>query len=217
MTTAGDLAALLGGARTRLRTARAVIADWTDPQATLEAWRQGPYAASAQMNDPGMLGLPDEPTTLEVRQWLDLEHERAREERGALVLVKNGPRWARTHPDLEPASGTEPESSLELADALRRWTDPQPLTRLMELEPAGEDEVLGRRALLVTATARGQNAYAGELAPLGWGAERWQLAVDAERGVLLGTTAFIGGTPFRRVEAREMVLDERFDDALFRV
>jgi hypothetical protein len=80
-----------------------------------------------------MLGLPDEPTALELKQWLDLEHARAREERGQLVSAKAGPRWWRTVPGLDPASGEEPMSSIELADALTRWTDPQPLTRLMAL------------------------------------------------------------------------------------
>jgi hypothetical protein len=209
MTTAGDVAALLGSAR--VSTARVHLRDWTDPQATLKAWRQGPYAETAELDDPGLLGLPDEPTTLEARQWLDLEGQRAREERGGLILVKDGPRWWTTL----PSSGEEPASSLELADALRRWTDPQPLTRLMELEPAGETEVLGRKALRVKATARGENGYAGELAPLGWGAEHWEIAVDAERGVLLGTTAFVGDTPFRKVEPLEIALDEQFEDELF--
>jgi hypothetical protein len=109
----------------------------------------------------------------------------------------------------------EPASTIELADALRRWTHPQPLTRFLELEPVGESEVVGRRALRVTATARGESAYAGELAPLGWGAERWELAVDVERGVLLGTTAYVGETPFRRVEALELTLDAPLHDSLF--
>ena len=211
MPTAGDVAALLGAARTRVRSARVLLEDFTDPQTTLKAWRQGPYADTAELDNPGLLGLPKEPTTLKVGQWLDLENDRAREERGGLVLVKVGPRWWTS----ESTSGEEPASTLELVDALRRWTDPQPLTRLMELEPAGETEVLGRKALLVNATARGETAYDVALAPLGWGAERWELAVDAERGILLGTTALVGDTPFRRVTPLELALDERFADELF--
>ena len=44
MPTAGDLAALLGGARARVKTAHAVIHDWTDPFATLESMKNGPWA-----------------------------------------------------------------------------------------------------------------------------------------------------------------------------
>ena len=212
MSTAGDLAALLGGARAGVKTAHAVISDWTDPFATLEAMKNGPWAADvANLDDPGMIGLPDQPTTLELRQWVDYEHNRMREERGQLVNIKDGPRWWSLIPGMDPNSGTEPASTLELCDALQRWTDPQPLTRLMELEPAGETE----RGLLITATARGDNGHAGELAPLGWDADRWELTVDADRGIILATTAFVGEKPFRKVEATSIELDQLFDDALF--
>ena len=212
MPTAGDLAALLGGARERVKTAHAVISDWTDPFATLEAMKNGPWAEeAANTDDPGMFGLPDKPTTLELRQWVDYEHNRLREERGQVVNIKAGPNWWSVVAGMAPNSGTEPASSLELCDALLRWTDPQPLTRLMELEAAGEND----RGLLVTATARGENGYAGELAPLGWGADRWELVVDADRGILLATTAFVGEKPFRKVEASSIEIDQAFDDALF--
>ena len=212
MPTAGDLAALLGGARAKVTTAHAVISDWTDPFATLEAMKNGPWAEeAANTADPGMFGLPDKATTLELRQWVDYEHNRLREERGTLVNIKDGPNWWSVIPGQAPNTGTEPASSLELCDALLRWTDPQPLTRLMELEPAGEDE----RGLLIIATARGDNGIAGEIAPLGWSADRWELVVDAERGILLATTAFVGDKPFRKVEATSMELDQPFDDALF--
>ena len=216
MATAGDLAALLGSARSRVKTAHAEIRDWTDPFATLESMKNGPWAdAVADATDPGMFGLPDKPTTLELRQWVDYEHNRLREERGQLVNIKDGPRWWSLIGGQAANAGTEPASSLELCDALLRWTDPQPLTRLMDLEPNGETEALGRKALLVTATARPDNAIAGEIAPLGWSADRWELTVDAERGVLLATTAFVGDKPFRKVEATSMSLDEPFEDALF--
>ena len=80
MTTSGDLAALLGGTRERVRTARASVSDWTEPDVWLEALRKGPWAETVG-NDPGALGLPDKPTTLTSRQWLDrgavTEHESA--------------------------------------------------------------------------------------------------------------------------------------------
>ena len=159
----------------KVTTAHAVISDWTDPFATLEAMKNGPWAEeAANTDDPGMFGLPDKVTTLEFRQWVDYEHNRLREERGELVNIKDGPRWWSLIPGQAPNSGTEPASSLELCDALLRWTDPQPLTRLMELEPAGETEG-SAQALLITATARGDNAIAGEIAPLGWSADRWEL------------------------------------------
>ncbi len=206
MTSSGDLAALLGGAHDRVRTIRAVIRDWTDPHATMEALRKGPWADTIG-DDPGMIGLPDEPATLQSRQWLDLARDRAREEKGGLVVVNDGPRWWRALPGTPPESGEAPASSLDAAETLRLWADPQPLTRLLELRPDDRDG-------LIIATARG-DGYDGGLALLGYGADRWELTVDPERGVLLATVAFTGDTPFRRVEASEIAFDEAFDDELF--
>ena len=178
MPTAGDLAALLGGARARVKTAHAVIRDWTDPFATLEAMKNGPWADEvANTDDPGMFGLPDEPTTLELRQWVDYEHNRAA--RGARRAGQHQGRPALVEPASRArprTSGTEPASSLELCDALLRWTDPQPLTRLMELEPDGRDR--GARSQGAAGhrhRARATTRIAGEIAPLGWSADRWEL------------------------------------------
>jgi hypothetical protein len=69
------------------------IHDWLDPHATLAAWSGGPWAAEAAGGDPGVLGLPAEPFTGESRQWLALQHGRAREQCAGLIVVKDGPRW----------------------------------------------------------------------------------------------------------------------------
>ncbi len=207
MTSAGDLAALLGGAA--VERASATIRDWLDPHATLAAWSTGPWAAEAADGDPGVFGMPEEPYTDESRQWLDLGRGRAREERRGLVIVKDGPRWWRSGAGNE--SGSEPESSIDACETLRVWLRPQALTRALDLSLEREQD--GR--LIVSATAREGAAYAPDLAPIGWGASRWELVVDAARGVLLGTTAFSGDAVFRRVEASGLVLGEPLDDALF--
>jgi hypothetical protein len=211
MTTAGDLAALLGG--TRVRTASAVVRSADDPAATLRAWSvAGPWQAEAAEGDPAVFGLPAAPAVSESRQWVDRAGDRAREERGPLVLVRDGGSWWRTHPDLGTEAG---EGVLEVAATLDRWTDPQPLTRALELSFVSGAEACGRAALRVSAVARG-DAFAGSLTPLGWGAARWELLVDAERGMLLGTAAFTAdGEAFRRVEALELRVDEPVDGALF--
>ena len=86
----------------------------------------------------------------------------------------------------------------------------------MELEPAGETEALGRKALRVTATARARQRVSPARSRRSVGApSAGSSIVDAERGVLLGTTAFVGEKPFRKVEATSIELDEPFDDALF--
>jgi len=212
MTTSGDLAALLGAARERVRTARATISEWEDPAATLRAWSAaGPWQQEAAAGDPTLFGMRPDPGATESRQWLDRAGDRAREERGELVLVRDGPRWWRTHPTAGTESGEAPQSSLDVAVVLAVWTDPQPLTRALDLEPGDEKD--GR--LSVTATAR-VDAFDGALTALGWGAAWWELLVDPERGVLVGTTAFnAADEPFRRVTASDLAFDEDLDDALF--
>jgi hypothetical protein len=203
MTTSGDLAALLGGAS--VVRAHADVRDWADPHATLAAWSTGPWAAEAAAGDPGVFGMPNRPYTDATRQWLDLERDRAREERGSYLIVKDGPRWWSG-----TQSGTEPESTVEACATLRVWLRPQALTRALDLSLEREE---GSR-LIVTAVAREDNGYSPALAPLGWGASRWELVVDAVRGVLLGTTAYAGDTVFRRVEA-DVDLDVALGDSLF--
>jgi hypothetical protein len=203
VTTSGDLAALLGGAS--VVRAHADIRDWADPHATLAAWSTGPWAAEAAAGDPGAFGMPNAPYTDETRQWLDLDRERAREERGSYLIVKDGPRWwSGTN------SGTEPESTVEACATLRVWLRPQALTRALDLSLEREE----RSRLIVRAVAREDNAYSPALAPLGWGASHWELVVDGVRGVLLGTTAYAGDTVFRRVEA-DVDLDVDLADSLF--
>jgi hypothetical protein len=211
MTTAGDLAALLGGAR--VRRASATLRSTDDPAATLHAWSSaGPWQAEAAQGDPAVFGLPPGPTVQESRQWVDRVGDRAREERGSLVLAREGTRWWRAHPGIGPEAG---EGELEVAAILDRWTDPQPLTQVLELSFAGDAQAGGRDALRVEAIPR-DDAFAAALTPLGWGAARWELLVDASRGMLLATTAFTAeGDPFRQVEALELTVDEPLDEALF--
>jgi len=197
----------------RVGSAFAVLCERQDPEATLRAWSRGPWAAEAAAGDPAAFGLPAEPFTLESRQWVDVS--RAREERGELVLVRDWPRWWRSAPGVGFAQGEEPASSLDAAVILALWVDPRPLAGLLVLEPAGTTTALGRPASKLTATAREDGAYAGELAPLGWGADRWELVVDTESGMLLATGAYAGTTRFRHVEATELRLGEAFDAALF--
>jgi hypothetical protein len=203
MKTSGDLAALLGGAS--VTRAHADIRDWADPHATLKAWSTGPWASEAAAGDPGMFGMPDAPYADVTRQWLDLDRDRAREERGTYLIVKDGPRWwSGTN------SGTEPESTIEACATLRLWLRPQALTRALDLSFEREEG----SHLIVRAVAREDNAYSPALAPLGWGASHWELVVDAARGVLLGTAAYAGDTVFRRVDA-DVELDLELADSLF--
>jgi len=75
------------------------------------------------------------------------------------------------------------------------------------LEPLGHAEVAGRDAWRVQATARPEPEGGGggaALFRLGPGADRVELAVDAERGALLGSEALLGDEPFHRLEVTEI-------------
>lgn len=201
---------------TSVQTVHAVVREQQDPKATLRAWLDGPWAKEAAAGDPELFGMPSEPFTLESRQWVDVARRRAREERGELVLVRDGARWWRTAPGIGFAQGEEPESSIDAAVILGLWVDPRPLAGLLELSEAGDATALGRPARKVKATAEGDAGYAGDLAPLGWGADHWELVFDAETGVLLATAAYVGDVVFRHVEATEIELGSELDDGLFR-
>jgi hypothetical protein len=60
-----------------------------------------------------------------------------------------------------------------------------------------------------------RNAPSHVLHALGAGADRYQLRVDAEIGILLRCQAERGGQPFRVVEVEELGINEKLDDSLF--
>ena len=72
-----DLAALLGGARERVRTARATLRSAQDPAATLRAWTvAGPWQAEAAAGEYAAFGMPPEPTVEVSRQELVVDASR---------------------------------------------------------------------------------------------------------------------------------------------
>lgn len=73
----------------------------------------------------------------------------------------------------------------------------------LELRPSGRTRVAGREAIMVEGVKPGGWKHAPE--PLWWGADDYELAVDAERGVLLRVAA--RGYAFDVTE----VLDITFD------
>jgi hypothetical protein len=210
-----EIEQLLRGARGKVKTARAEISDWQEPHLTLKAWENGPWAEAAKSGDPTEFGMPDKPFELVSRQWIDVLAGRAREESGDLVVVRDGPRWWRAFPGTDTESGEGPGSTVTVAVTLAGWLDPAPLADLLAMEVTGDEDVCGISALTVRATARDGEGMAADLAPLGWAADEWILNVDARRGVLLGSTAYVGGKVFKRVVAKAIAFDEPLDEKLF--
>jgi hypothetical protein len=92
-------------------------------------------------------------------------------------------------------------------------TDPSLLLAQLEVEATGRADVTGRQAILVRATRRGREWHGP--AGLPEGAHHHELAVDAERGVLLRTVSVLDGQEFHSNEVLEIAFDEPFPEDTF--
>ena len=148
--------------------------------------------------------------------WVD-GPDRTRAEFGAgaerVTVIIEGSRWwsfsawagAQTN-DGDPHSSHGPGPGECLLHSARILAD-------VELELVGESHVLNRRALVVA--ARPVSGDTAKLEGLGWGADEYELLVDAERGVLLRSEARVGGYPWRVLEMEEVAFDEDFPPGTF--
>ena len=161
-------------------------------------------------------GAPDETswtTTLALESDTRFREEAAGVQAGRRSLVRDGERWASWDSDWGAVtSETEQEGG------------PPSSTYAFLLDPVGvlspscsspwAAEVAGRDAWRVRAKAR-REPEASVLFRLGPGADRLDLAVDAERGALLQSEAFLGDEPFHRLEVAEITFgpspSRRFD------
>lgn len=160
-----------------------------------------------------------EPETAEevARLWLE-RPARCRVERTARngheehVLVDDGERvwsfspWAGAVVYASSGGGCGFELQADAAGLLGRY----------ELAVRGEAECAGRRGVLVDAVERAVDerlASCPQLLPVG--ADRHELVVDAERGVVLRATSFLDGEPFQTTEVVEIAFDEEFPAETF--
>ena len=219
MTELGDLLELLHRAHASFRTVRFEAREWRHTRRTQAAYARAmeAHAGASQVVVQPTDSLPEEwETTL--RGWL--APPRIREERGEagrLVLgVADGDRWWQVLPEWATV-GDEGDgwSTGRIGECLRPYVDPAPLTAGLTLELAGHREVAGRDAILVRAVPR-PRPFRAEQEALLTGADRHELAVDAERGTLLRTVSFLHDEPAQRLEVVEIAFDEPLDESLFR-
>jgi len=137
--------------------------------------------------------------------------------RELITVVGQGPRWWRWSPTLGPTSGGGVGRPVRLM-----LGPPGLLLTLSEL--LGLMEFSNVRS--VTAAMRPAfnfRATPGAVRPrdrtllreAGPGAEEYELTIDAERGVLLGLSAFHGGNPFVQMEVTRVVYDAPVAPNLF--
>ncbi len=86
-----------------------------------------------------------------------------------------------------------------------------PLLSTLRFQVTGTSQVAGRQAVTAQATPRPQDLRFGAsfgLHDLGTGADRYQLEVDTERGVLLAATAFRDELAFYAITTLALAFDE---------
>ena len=91
-----------------------------------------------------------------------------------------------------------------------------PLTLMLEdleLRVEGRVRWAGREAMRLRGVPAEEWEYPPE--PLWWGADEYEVLVDAERGVLLRTACQLGGEDFGALEVEEIHFDERFPEDTF--
>jgi hypothetical protein len=91
-----------------------------------------------------------------------------------------------------------------------------PLIRILEemaLEVKGPVRRAGREAVRLVAVPLEELEYPPE--PLWWGADEYEVIVDAERGVLLRTASRLGGDDIDALEIEGIRFDERFPEDVF--
>ena len=97
--------------------------------------------------------------------------------------------------------------------------DPTPLIGTLRVRVLGRSQEAGRATISAEAVPRPFDPRRPpqdfELHPLGGGADRYTIEVDAERGVLLAVTAFRDDEPFRQITTLEIIFDEPIPDETF--
>jgi len=87
----------------------------------------------------------------------------------------------------------------------------------LDMTAGADTEVAGRHAVMVDATPRSGEEAGFALHLLGTGADRYELAIDRERGVILRAEAQLDGEPFRFVEVTSAAFDDPIESLAFQL
>ena len=135
--------------------------------------------------------------------------------------VRDARRWWLWSPDTGASTNTTGDSANSESGAGRQLAivfNPARLLGYLHFEFVGHGEQAGRPALLVEAVPRVSDHHPLailELTDLGRGADIYQLAFDAQRGVLLHSRALYDGKPFREITATAITFDRQILDDIF--
>lgn len=199
------------GASRRFRTVRATIRHWYDEARGHRALATDPSYRDAL----GSRETPEGERERIARIWFERPDRMRIEREGSGLTVVRGGRWWVADEDGVESNEDDPRVGLGDADESAHLLDPSMLLGALELDPTGELTVAGRTAKRLRAVPRGGLRNRFDLHRLGIGADEYELVVDAERGILLRTTAFLDGEPFASAEFVEIAFDEPFPSQVF--
>jgi hypothetical protein len=227
----GDVLELLHTSPDRWKTLRLAGREWRHLARFNRAWEKS--IAVAQRNSrvfsvvsfaPAPVpGEPLEPPETTVEQWR-LWHAKPDKVRtefpvGAetVTAVFAGSQWWSWSPSmghLTNSGGLQASHGLGPAQVL---VETPTLLGSLKLQTVSRVTFLSRSAYLVGATPAklDENALPFVLHALGAGADRYELVVDAEIGVVWRSQAELGGEAFRVLETDELGINEPLDDGLF--
>lgn len=221
MSELGDALERVHHGRHRVRALRAQVREWRHFPRGRKAFsrvmaRRGTASAEAELVDKA----PEISETVS-RLWV-VKPGRIRLERllergpepNVAVAVVDGERWWSYHPEGGFESSEEGGRSHAQTLVMRQLLDPWPLLGDLALETVGESSMAGRQAVLLRGTPT-EHPNRTTLIGLGQGADAYELAADAEFGVLLRTAATIDGEEFEVKELSEVVFDPEIPDGVF--
>ena len=224
-----ELLRLIYGARERSRTARATIRDWRDER-TADEVRERFGRSELYREVFGRATKPprDRPSRREPEDF----------ERVWRVWYERPDRW-RQEAELPDGSGTE----YWVVDGRSYWSytlregayaavsgsanfgpefeishvfDPEsigPQLEQLDMRTLGPVLQAGREAIGVEATMPSKWEFVPE--PLWWGADDYEIVVDAERGVVLRLASRLSGRAFDVTEVLNISFDETFPEGTF--
>jgi hypothetical protein len=211
----GQILRLLHDAAERARPARVTVVEWRHGPRSNAAFsrymaaRHGTSHAVAQsISDDAP--PPDETsstTTLALDSATRYREEAAGVQAGKRYTVRDGDRWVCWDADWGAVTSESTDEQGPPSSAHGFLLDPIGLVAALRLEPAGEGHVAGRQTRLVRGLPRAEwDGSGATLFRIGAaGADAVELAVDAERGALLRSEAFLDGEPCHRLEVLEVV------------
>jgi len=208
----GDVLTLLHDAAEQARPARLTLVEWSHGSRAQAAFQR--FMTRHLSPTAGVLAVPTssgsapDETTSTTSLAFDgptrYREDGAGAQAGVRYVVRDGDDWVMWDADWGATTSDSRESGPP-ASPYAFLLDPSGILGAFRLELAGATEVAGRPALHVRAFERPELEGTGAaLLRVGAGADVVELAVDAERGALLRSEAFLDGEPFHRFEVTEI-------------